>query len=220
MTWRVAEALLQLRSQVNAMWPDRSKDSDGTIGDESHASRSSDHNPWFKENGIGIVTGMDITHDPAHGFDSYAFADMLLKKRDPRIKYVISNRRIGAGNEGPSAWTWRHYSGANAHDHHVHISVLSDKAHYDLRSAWSIDAAIVTNGTIAGNYVAPPSTLKLGANGDDVTRMQTMLKAKGGDVVVDGVFGPHTKLALQTFQAEKKLVADGICGPATWAALA
>lgn len=219
MTWRECESLLQLRDQVNKLWPHRSKESDGTIGDEAHASRSSDHNPWFKEAGIGIVTAMDITHDPAQGFDSYAFADMLLKNRDPRIKYVISNRRIGSGHEGPNPWVWRHYSGANPHDHHCHISVLSDKAHYDSRTPWSIDASVVTNGNIAANYVRPPETLKMGANGDEVTRMQTLLKAKGGDVVVDGVFGPHTKLALQTFQAEKKLVADGICGPQTWAAL-
>ena len=45
MTWRLARALEQLRSQVNEKWPNRSKNSDGSIGDTSHAARPSDHNP-------------------------------------------------------------------------------------------------------------------------------------------------------------------------------
>ena len=45
MTWRVAKSLLKLKEQVNQAFPDRSKDSDGTIGDEHHSARASDHNP-------------------------------------------------------------------------------------------------------------------------------------------------------------------------------
>lgn len=74
------------------------------------------------------MAAQDITHDPNGGFDSYAFADLLRQKRDPRIKYVISNSRI-FGDEGyvrrngGTAWVWQGYSGKNAHDQHVHISV-------------------------------------------------------------------------------------------------
>lgn len=49
MTWRLARGLEHLRAQVNTKWSNRSKDSDGSIGDEAHASRSSDHNPWVGE---------------------------------------------------------------------------------------------------------------------------------------------------------------------------
>jgi hypothetical protein len=45
MAWRVAKSLLTLREQVDAMAPNRNKSSDGTIGDQSHRSRNSDHNP-------------------------------------------------------------------------------------------------------------------------------------------------------------------------------
>lgn len=91
MEWRVAKALLQLRAQVDAKFPGRSTASDGTIGDANHASRASDHNPWVTDkHGGHVVTAMDITHDPAHGFDSYAFAEQLRQRRDPRIKSVIS----------------------------------------------------------------------------------------------------------------------------------
>src|SRR5947208_10161917 len=109
MTWRVAQSLLVRRDQVNSMWIGRSKDSDGTIGNEEHAARTSDHNPWVHDGTMGIVTAMDITHDPAHGFNSYSFADMLLAHKDSRIKYVISNHRIGSGEPGPEAWLWRPY---------------------------------------------------------------------------------------------------------------
>src|SRR6266478_2448733 len=119
MTWRVAKSLLHLREQVDKHYPNRHKDNDGTIGDSAHASRTSDHNPWVKDGSLGIVTAMDISHDPNHGFDSYKFAEQLRVGRDNRIKYVISNHSIFN-----SSWIWRSYSGSNPHDHHVHISVL------------------------------------------------------------------------------------------------
>src|SRR3954469_14339906 len=102
MEWRLADALVTLRAQVNVRWPNRSKKSDGTIGDEAHASRSSDHNPWVKDGAMGVVTAEDITHDPASGCDSYVLAQQLLDSRDDRIKYIISNHRIASGNAGPS----------------------------------------------------------------------------------------------------------------------
>ena len=35
-SWRAAKSLLKLRDQVNARFPGRKKDSDGTIGDAAH----------------------------------------------------------------------------------------------------------------------------------------------------------------------------------------
>lgn len=136
MTWRVAESLEVLRRQINEKFPDRDKSWDGGIGDEAHASRDSDHNPWVREDGTGIVTARDYTHDPEHGFDSYLFADQLRISRDPRIKYVISNGRIFSSTVSP--WTWRKYNGSNKHDHHVHVSVLPEKKHYDDSAPWEV----------------------------------------------------------------------------------
>ena len=133
MSWRVAESLETLRRQVNEMAPTRDKSSDGTVGDLSHRSRKSDHNP----NDDGVVTAMDITHDPVHGVDAGVLAEMLRKSRDPRIKYVISNRRIFSSTKQP--WEWREYVGQNAHTKHVHVSVSEDKALYDDTKRWAID---------------------------------------------------------------------------------
>jgi hypothetical protein len=209
MTWRVANSLLKLREQVNAKWPARSKDSDGTIGDAGHSSRESDHNP----NPDGVVCAMDLTHDPAHGFNSYTFAEMLLKRQDARIKYAISNRRIGSGPAGPSPGVWRPYHGPSPHDHHCHISVMGDRAHYDNASDWSIDGMPVV---VDKTFVAPPPTVIPGSTGIDVQRLQTMLGCK-----VTGLYaaGSETEFALRLYQVRHGLVPDGRAGPATWAAL-
>lgn len=144
MQYRLAKSLVTLRAQVDAAHPDRAKFNDGWIGDTSHQARKSDHNP----NGAGVVQAVDLSHDPAHGFDSYAFADMLRQKRDPRIKYVISHGRIFSSEV--HAWEWRPYTGADSHSHHVHISVSDDPRQYDLEFEWDISP----DGTVPA--VPPP----------------------------------------------------------------
>ncbi len=62
--------------------------------------------------------------------------------------------------------------------------------------------------------------LRLGSTGADVAMMQSMLnRYQGAGLLVDGAFGPRTARALQTFQRDRGLDADGVCGPLTWAEL-
>lgn len=136
MDWRPANSLVQLRSQVNQIAPNRSKASDGTIGDAAHQGRDSDHNPWIIDAGVGVVSAIDITHDPVHGCDCQSIVDALVASQDKRIKYIIWNRQIVSSTNKP--WTWRAYSGANPHNKHFHLSVKPDKAFYDNTDAWSI----------------------------------------------------------------------------------
>lgn len=141
--WRVGKCLLRLRDQINAKFPDRKKDSDGTIGDTAHCPGPSDHCPNINDGGIGVVTGMDITHDPAHGLDSGTVANELRLSHDPRIKYIISNGRIAnfQALDGQPAFAWRPYGGSNPHDKHFHISVKPGKTGpggYDTTTDWPI----------------------------------------------------------------------------------
>lgn len=142
MSWRLAKSLDALRRQVNVLAPHRSKASDGTIGDAAHASRSSDHNPWVTDGAMGVVTALDLTHDPANGCDAEAIAQALVASRDPRIKYVIWNRRIARSypKVGLPAWQWTTYSGRNPHTKHVHVSVVDEKVRYDDDQDWKIPA--------------------------------------------------------------------------------
>lgn len=57
-------------------------------------------------------------------------------------------------------------------------------------------------------------TLRKGSRGQDVHVLQGCLALH-----VDGIFGSITEEAVKVFQSEKSLVADGIVGPKTWAAL-
>lgn len=133
-----ATGTLGLLGEVNASAPTRSKASDGGIGDARHARSVSDHNPCRC---CRVVTARDFTHDPAGGFDAGAFAEWLRHRvatgREPRVKYVISNRRIFSGvNQPHPAGVWRKYTGANPHTKHVHVSVRHDAQHYDNAAPW------------------------------------------------------------------------------------
>jgi lysozyme family protein len=159
--WRVAKSLEHLRAQINAAFPGRSKASDGTIGDPSHQSRASDHNPWVVDNGIGVVTALDVTHDPAHDCDAGKIAEAIRTSRDSRVKYVISNRRIA--NSQPigaaPAWTWRTYTGPNPHNHHCHISVKPEKAAYDDERDWDFRLRGQPEAVAAGDQEAAQAQL-------------------------------------------------------------
>jgi lysozyme len=67
--------------------------------------------------------------------------------------------------------------------------------------------------------MANDPVLKKGVDGKAVERLQRALKAAGHAVTVDGDFGDATKRAVKAFQAAHGLEADGVVGPATWAAL-
>jgi hypothetical protein len=135
-SWRAAKSLLTLRAQVDARWPGRRTDRDGTIGDAAHQARDSDHNPWVRDGLIGVVTAIDITHDPASGCDAEALVSALVISRDRRIKYIIWNRRIISATVSP--WIWRAYTGRNPHTKHFHLSVSASKPLYDAQEPWAL----------------------------------------------------------------------------------
>ncbi len=135
--WRVAPSLDELLSQLDALAPDRSRRSDGSIGDAAHASRASDHNPWWSLAGQAYVTARDFTHDPAGGLNCQLLAGALTRARDQRVKYVIWNRQIMSGAGGPDPWVWRPYGGSNPHSAHLHLSVVAD-ARSLVRIPWQL----------------------------------------------------------------------------------
>lgn len=211
MTWRVAKSLLQLRKQIDAKFPSRSKAGDGTIGDAAHASRGSDHNPWVQDAGQGIVTAMDITHDPGDGLDSEHLAEALRQNRDPRLKYIISNRKIASFDKND--WAWRPYGGKNAHNHHVHFSVKEQKNHYDSEAEWNLANLVpASKAPEEKPHLPPMPLLKKGSTGDAVKELQKKLKIEPAD----GSFGPATEKAVKKFQQAHGLTPDGQVGPYTW----
>lgn len=122
MTWRVAPSIKALFAEANELWPARSRASDGTIGDQAHAGRKSDHNPGARN----LVHAGDLTHDPQHGPDCNVYAELIRERckagGERRVSYLIWDRRICSARDG---WAWRPYSGVNAHQKHLHVSILS-----------------------------------------------------------------------------------------------
>lgn len=77
-------------------------------------------------------------------------------------------------------------------------------------------------GAEAAQAAEGPILLKRGHKSGAVAALQHLLLYRGRALPrwgADGDFGDETEAALQTFQAAAALEADGICGPATWAAL-
>lgn len=210
MSWKLAKSLEKLRDQVNQLFPDRDKTSDGSIGDQSHAARKSDHNP----NQFGVVTAIDFDADLSETENVSVLVSALQASQDRRIKYLIWNRQITVKGD---VTHWKPYHGTNAHQHHAHISVSTDPALYDDDRPWNL------------NLLAPETTPKLpmdrvlliGMTGEDVRRLQIKLVSEKlmSTSGIDGIFGPMTGKAVRAFQAAHNLREDGRVGPNTRKAL-
>jgi len=84
------------------------------------------------------------------------------------------------------------------------------------RQTW---AALVESGFALGDRLLYHHAAAM-LRGDDVADLQRRLNALGFDAGrEDGIFGPRTNNALREFQRNAGLTIDGICGPATIAAL-
>jgi hypothetical protein len=148
MAWRPAMSLIVLRDQLQAAYPRaRPPATDvaswGFIGNPATHSADSDHMPHnFPGWGSEIVTAHDFPHRPDLGLNAGTVTEYLRLSRDPRIKYVIYNRRLFSSYSTTTraAWSWGTYSGSNPHTDHAHVSVVGD-ARADGRQAWAIGAA-------------------------------------------------------------------------------
>lgn len=209
MSWRLAKSLETLREQINAASPNRGKASDGTIGDAAHASRASDHNPWVMDGKTGVVTAIDITHDPRNGVDAGVMAEALKAHADPRLKYIIWDKRIW----NPSVSSrWRAYTGSNPHDKHVHISVREEKKFYDEVAPWALK--------MSAPKPDAPAVQELPLLFQGVSKWDShVLLAKGAFIralEAEEGFGPLLDGLVRAFQKREGLTPDGKIGAYTW----
>lgn len=226
-SWHLAPALSRLRDEVNAKWPNRSKASDGTIGDAAHSSRTSDHNP----NSRRSVNAIDIT---AKGIDT----DTLIAaaKRHPSVRYIIFNRRIM--NRDIGNFRSRPYNGSNPHTQHVHISLYQSPAAERRTQSWGLGKPsaskppkpATSSGKApkfplpAGHWYGPESANPKNHSGyykkdqAGIRKYQQQMRDRGWSGIgkVDGIFGDKTYKVTKQFQAEKGLTVDGGVGIDTW----
>jgi hypothetical protein len=216
-----------LFDQLDDRYPNRSRASDGTIGDAAHASRDSDHNLWYPPPKGGLVTAGDFTHDPANGPDINRLSDELAASRDPRIKFMIANALIMDTRPGFSPWRWVPYRGSNKHTSHLHLSVMDNSLCEDPR-LWDLPM-LGGRGTFpvplppSGNHGSIPD-IEVGDRGPLVLKLQQWLNRMFpaySKLVADGIYGPATADVLKQFQRRAGVVGgDGEnIGPQTKAAL-
>ena len=205
----LAASLQQLRQEVNARWPNRSRASDGWLGDLRHTRSKSQHNPVGHPNGPtngtpGAVHALDIT---SSGVDPLGLVGAILG--DSRVWYIIYNRTIWSRNSG---WKPRPYYGS-PHTTHVHISLRSESQRAALNAERS----------------TKPWLGKLGSSTASMTPTQTKalqraLIARGFSIPAGptGFFGAQTKRAVAAFQRSQGWSgsgADGVPGKVTLARL-
>lgn len=173
--WRNCYASTSLIGEINALWPGRDKASDGTIGDASHQSRTSDHNLTVKVGPLWVVRARDIDKD---GIPAAALAEYLRtlgERDDTRLYpggYVIFNRRITASDFSG----WRAYTGTNPHTSHVHVSFSRAESGFDSTASWGLAAHF---GRPAPPPAAPPARPL--PQEDDVIYLKCE-SVKGGDI--------------------------------------
>ncbi len=118
--------------------------------------------------------------------------------RNPPMGQIIRFRQLSRayGAPGVSWWDWQEAS----------------------TTAWR--AIAIGAGNLNGVTPTPNTPiLQLHSAGDLVVWAQEHLVSAGYPTAVDGSYGPSTQAAVQSFQTALGLTADGVVGPATWAAL-
>lgn len=138
--YTIPPALRAIQADANNVAPGRSTASDGTIGDAAHQAQgaASDHNP---DPVTGIVHAVDITNDPAHGMDTWHWAQIIALRIaagvETRVKYLVSNDGQKDVIFNPSvSMSWRQNGSTPAQDHrsHLHTSILyTPSAENDIR---------------------------------------------------------------------------------------
>lgn len=114
---------------------------------------------------------------------------------------------------------WQYYFGLIDGVFGVYVeSAVKDYQHRVFLTEDGIVGSITWQALYSGAPIKP--ILMNGSSGNDVKIVQNVLKLNGYYFgVVDGFFGPMTKVAVIQFQTNKGLPADGIVGYRTWHAL-
>jgi len=123
----------------------------------------------------------------------------------------------------PRYYVYRSAWMCSAEDHRDIRVLLSSTRQVYLLAAWFLRRA--ESSLSASSQEKPMTTISpwpLVRQGDQqhpVQTLQYLLRARGHNLNVDGIFGPQTGAAVRAFQQQKGLAVDGVVGPVTWAAL-
>lgn len=190
-SWFVAPALKTLFAEINSVWPNRDKSTDGTIGDAAHSSRDSEHNPNDDPKDSvpdGAVTAADIDKD---GINVKKLLNKLIG--DDRVWYVIHDGTIWSRTHG---WIARRYTGTNPHEGHIHVSLVQSKAAVNSTKAWGLKTVAKPKPPVktdSSKYAKLEKGVAIGKRHPQVRDLQRLLIKTG--------YGP-IRGAITTFYGE------------------
>lgn len=205
----LAPSLVRLRREIDGRWPNRSKASDGWLGDYAHSVRKSEHNP----DGKGAVHAIDITTADIN-------ARLVLRELigDPRVWYVIHKGVIYSRTYG---WRPRRYTGANPHNSHIHVSIQLTRGAENTVTPWlEVDDDPTPAPRVPAKAGQAPGArqLRFGHKGPDVAWVQRFIgRKKAGRA--DGVYGRKTAAAVRWYQRMRGLEVTGQVDWPTWRAM-
>ena len=67
--------------------------------------------------------------------------------------------------------------------------------------------------------ISPWPVVQNGNQGHPIRTLQFLLRARGHNLTVDGMFGPATEAAVKAFQSNKGMTANGITSAQKWSSL-
>ncbi|MBL7258426.1 hypothetical protein [Paractinoplanes lichenicola] len=176
-SWILVPCLVRLRSEFNAIAPNRDKSSDGSVGDTAHSAGSSDHNP--DETGNVPIRDADRTNE-VHAIDvdvdlrtpgltMEKVVQFLLTRcrsgAETRLRYIIYNRRIWSAGTG---WRQEAYSGANPHDHHAHFSSSYETNREASVASWHLEDVPVALTADDKKWISAEIAKQVKAQIDDI----------------------------------------------------
>jgi len=127
MGWVKVKWIPKLFAAFDALWPNRNRSQDGTIGDTAHQSSVSGHNPddtagskpeREDADNIAEVRAADVD---ARGVNMQAVVDAIVSDPNERKRfiYIIFNGYIWSASNG---WRKAKYNGSDQHTTHAHFS--------------------------------------------------------------------------------------------------
>ncbi len=155
----LAPSLVDLRSEVDARYPNRSRKVDGWYR-APNIGGPSEHHP----DGKGMVHAIDIT---AAGINPMSIVDAAGKLKVVAW-YAIWNRTIWSHRHG---WTNEPYHGPNPHTDHVHVSIFLTSLAENYRSGWGI----ARGGEEGGNVPPVPPEEGVGTAWDYGNSVQSIV---------------------------------------------
>ena len=115
----LSKAAVQMREQIDDSFADRSRKSDGWIGNEKHQNTKRDHNP-LPDTGEVCAIDVDAKLCDQPEMSIYLAEQIrVAAKTDKRISYIIHVGKIASAK---SFWRFVKYRGVNPHNRHIHIS--------------------------------------------------------------------------------------------------